>query len=396
MTTASALPVNVYEGQDFYVPSYLVKVQNRELREEVNDILSVTYTDSLSDVDSFTLKVNNFDSAADVFDQTALKYSDASTFNPWQDVEVWMGYVRQGQDERRRMLIGEITSMTPDFPESGASTLAVRGLNLFHRFRTEQKTRPFFGKKDTEVAESLIREIADDVRKRSPQLELRLDPEDARRNKEREQPIPYLLVNNQFPIVFLMERARRIGYELSLEELPAGENRQVTFHYRPTSDVDRTTYVLEWGRSLISFQPQLKVSNQVAEVTVRGWSPRTKDKIEHTAKRADLADQGIVSPADLAVTEPGLAQKREVVADRPIQTEAEARELAEKILRQVGQSLVEGRGKTIGVPDLRAGVKVEIRGLGSRFSGTYLVTTTTHTIGEGGYTTEFDARMEKP
>jgi hypothetical protein len=396
MSSAAALPVNVFEGQDFYVPSYLVKVQNRELRQEVNDILSVSYTDSLSDVDSFTLKVNNWNGAAPVFDQTAFKYSDANTFNPWQDVEVWMGYMREGRDERRRMLIGEITSLVPDFPQSGPSTLTVRGLNLFHRFRTEQVTRPFFAEKDTAVAERLIADIAESIRKRSPGLRLLLDPEDANRNKAREQPIPYLLVNNQYPIVFLMERARRIGYELAIEEKPGGAGREVVFHYRPTSDVKRTTYVLEWGKSLLSFKPKLQVANQVAEVTVRGWSPRKKDKIEYTARRSDVAAEGIVSPADLAVIEPSLAQKREVVSDRPIQSDAEAKELAIKILRQVGQSLVEASGKTIGVPDLRAGVKVEIRGLGTRFSGTYVVTGTTHTIGEGGYTTDFTARMEKP
>jgi phage protein D len=58
--------------------------------------------------------------------------------------------------------------------------------------------------------------------------------------------------------------------------------------------------------------------------------------------------------------------------------------------------LVEARGKTIGLPILRSGVKLDIRGLGARFSGTYLVTSITHTIGEGGYTTEFSARMKKP
>ena len=59
----------------------------------------------------------------------------------------------------------------------------------------------------------------------------------------------------------------------------------------------------------------------------------------------------------------------------------------------MGEILVEAKGKTIGVPDLRAGGKVKITNLG-RFSGVYVVTSTTHTIGEGGYTTDFNARME--
>ena len=52
--------------------------------------------------------------------------------------------------------------------------------------------------------------------------------------------------------------------------------------------------------------------------------------------------------------------------------------------------MVTATGSTVGLPDLRAGSVVEIDGLGDRFSGRYFVTGTTHTIGDGGYTTQFD------
>jgi phage protein D len=394
MTTAAALPVNVYEDQDFYVPAFVVKVQNQELQRAVmNDILSVTYTDSLANVDSFDMVVNNWDAGARTFDASAFKYSDKDTFNPWKDVEVQMGYYRGGKSELRTMLVGEITTLTPNFPQSGAPTINVRGLNLLHRFRTKQETKPFFMKKDSEIAKEIVDSIAAEIRKKSPQLKLRLDPEDFARNVKREEKIPYLLMNNQFPIRFLMERARDLGYELTVEEAPGGDGRDVTLHFRPSSDVKRNTYVLEWGKSLISFQPTLQVANQVAELTVRGWSPQTKKAIKVTVKRDQIP--GIVTPGELGVTEPDLAKKLEIVVDRPVQNEAEAKLLATNRLRQIGEVLVEAKGKTIGVPDLRSGSKVEIRGLGTRFSGTYLVTSTTHTIGDGGYTTDFTGRMEK-
>ena len=50
----------------------------------------------------------------------------------------------------------------------------------------------------------------------------------------------------------------------------------------------------------------------------------------------------------------------------------------------------------MGLPDLRAGQKVRITKLGTRFSGTYFVIKTTHTLGDGGYTTKFTARREAP
>jgi phage protein D len=57
--------------------------------------------------------------------------------------------------------------------------------------------------------------------------------------------------------------------------------------------------------------------------------------------------------------------------------------------------MVKASVTSIGLPDLRAGQWVEIRGLGVRFSGTYFITDTTHTLGESGYTTQFNARREE-
>jgi phage protein D len=53
-----------------------------------------------------------------------------------------------------------------------------------------------------------------------------------------------------------------------------------------------------------------------------------------------------------------------------------------------------GTGSTVGLPDLRASSVVYLDGLGKRFSGRYFVTGTTHTIGDSGYTTQFECRRE--
>src|SRR4030095_10316768 len=106
MSGDAALPLDVYVGQDFYVPSYQVWVEDQPF-EELHDVLTVTYTDSLTAVDSFDMTVNNFDPDSGV---TKFKYSDGSFFNPWKRVQLFLGYIRQGQDERRRMLTGEITT----------------------------------------------------------------------------------------------------------------------------------------------------------------------------------------------------------------------------------------------------------------------------------------------
>jgi phage protein D len=399
---ADTLPFDVYLGQDFYVPAYRLMIRGQDASVQNNDVLSVTYHDSLTEIDSFDMTVMNWDPETRTF-----KYSDADTFDPWQEVELWMGYYRNGSDELRRMLIGEITTLSPNFPQSGGPTLTVTALNLFNRFRTKQMTQPFVKTTDTAIAQALVQKITGELNQDDsvvPKVQLQIDPWDVENNQGEPQ-MDYLLVNNQYPILFLMERARRIGYELTLEDVSTGAQRVVTFGYGPTSAVKDPTYVLEWGKSLISFQPNLQMANQVSQVTVKGWDPSGKTKLEATVTRADLAQKGagIVNPSDFGLSDSKLAQKCDIVVDRPITNQDEVEDLATNTLLQIGQTMVEAKGKTVGLPDLRAGVKVQIMGLGTRFSQapnqppfSYLVTSTTHTISESGYTTDFSARMEKP
>ena len=82
------------------------------------------------------------------------------------------------------------------------------------------------------------------------------------------------------------------------------------------------------------------------------------------------------------------------MVDRPVFTQREADELARAILLERSKDLVKASGTCIGLPDLRAGQRIKIGGLGARFSGEYFVTDTTHTINDSGYITKFNVRRE--
>jgi phage protein D len=97
----------------------------------------------------------------------------------------------------------------------------------------------------------------------------------------------------------------------------------------------------------------------------------------------------------MAAVDSALAGSEEVIADEPIETEQEAKQKAKAHLANLAKNLVTGSGSTVGLPELRAGRPVYIQGLGSRYSGRYLITNTTHTLGDSGYTTQFEARMEE-
>jgi phage protein D len=88
-------------------------------------------------------------------------------------------------------------------------------------------------------------------------------------------------------------------------------------------------------------------------------------------------------------------QRKEIVVDRPIHSKKEAETLALETLERISKDMVKGTGSTVGLPDLRAGSVVMMGGLGTRFSGRYFVTSTTHAISDSGYTTQFECRREE-
>jgi phage protein D len=372
---SAAIPI--YEGQDFYVPYFDLRLRGRRLdRDVARDIRQVTYKDNIAEIDSFEFTVNNWDA-----ERRDFKYSDETLFDPGSEVELWMGYY--GAERLRLMLRGEITSLRPSFPAAGQPTLTISGLNLLHRLRKEQVSRAYIELKDSEIATQIARGLG---------VTIQTDPT-AINGEERYQ---YLFQDNQYDIIFLMERARRIGYDLFvIEGGQDGQASQSTLYFGPSVDVRRITYRLTYGASLIEFQPTLTTANQVGEVTVRGWDPVRKEKIEQTAKRNEIKTKGVGSRGGQASIEQSFNQRKEVIATRPISSKQEAKTLAIETLERIAKDMVTGSGSVVGLPDLRAGRILEIDGLGTRFSGRYFVTATTHTIGDSGYTTQFECRREE-
>jgi uncharacterized protein len=148
---------------------------------------------------------------------------------------------------------------------------------------------------------------------------------------------------------------------------------------------------LKWGLSLIDFKPTLTTANQVKSVTVNGWDRDKKEVIRGTASIEDLKLN-----SDLRENFESCDEREERVEDEPVFTQDEAKKKALDLLNERSKDLVKASGTCIGLPELRAGQRVVIGNLGSRFSGQYFITDTAHTIGDSGYVTKFNARREDP
>lgn len=388
-------PIPIYTDYDFYVPAFELKIKGQSLaRDVLRDVISVSYSDSLDKLDSCEITLNNWDA-----EQRTFKYSDPQTspvsLDPGAEIELYMGYYDRGG--LALMLRGQIVSLAPDFPAGGQPTIQLRALNQLYKLHFKQETQVYTDKTDSQIAQAVLDKIVQDQNsQRSPAGRPGLNLELVTRPANRlEAPHSYMVINNQYPIVFLIERARDNGYDIYIEEQAQNGATTSRLHFHPPDRGVPAVYELIYGQTLISFKPTLKTKNQVAKVTVRGWNPARKEEIVGEATWDDLDIQGLPSVQDMAAVDSALAGSEEVVADEPIESEAEAREKAKAYLTEMARDLVTGSGSTLGLPELRAGRPVFIRGLGSRFSGRYLVTSSTHAIGDSGYTTQFEARLEE-
>lgn len=379
MTTTASRTSGLPE--QYYAPEFEVEVEGEPLDPaSKGDVLELKVEMTFNEMTSVDIKLNNYDDTA--FD---LKWSDAEKFRLGSSVHVKLGYA----EEPRSMMRGYISTLTPEFAD-GPPTLTVRAVDGLVRLKSSKPP-------EDEVTYRKVTD-ADIARKIAQRHQLRI--------KVTEQAPRHDLVvqRNADDATFLKERAKLHSFELFMRTDP--ETGEDVLHFVSPEDgrggEPITTYALAWGGlrntdiapSLLEFRPTLAGGDQVQSVTVRGWDPKAKKAIKQTATPENTPGvaqvDGISGPGAAAAIGGTAEARQEIVVDRPVATEEEALKLAQAMLADRAYRFLSGRGKVIGLPDLRPGRNVDIGGVGRRFSGTYFVTKVTHVLNQQGYLTEFD------
>jgi phage protein D len=300
--------------------------------------------------------------------------SDADLFKEISDVQIQFGYL----DQMTLGFSGEVTKISPTFPESGPPTLAVEGHTRLHRLQGTRKTRTFQNMKDSQIVD----QIAQDSK-------LRAEVEDTEIQHD------YVMQANQTDLAFIRARAQLIGFEVRAD----GK----TLIFRKARKRCTPDYTLVWGYvqeafslgpdtlPLRSFTPELSTLDQPGDVTVRGYDPATKREVIGRAGPGD-EDCRFGSQSGPEVTSQALGTPRAMVQVGAVASQAEVNQQARAIYNERAMNFIKGNATTIGVPGLRSGKVVELKGIGPRFSGKYLVDESTHTISGSGYLTQFTVK----
>src|SRR5579872_3264561 len=403
------LPDVAQNFKDFYVPRFEILAGGAAIPASVlRDVVQVTYNDSTTEIDSFDMTVNNWDVTRRRFkyvgSETTAQITGSTPeeqlyrlFEPCaRDFELRIGY----GSELLSVIKGSPSTLAPTFPAGAAPTLTVRALNVLFKLRTKQYRGHWTNKKISEVAEDIGSRSDTGGSRRFP-IPIHTSPSAPRT----EPTLDYVSQDNQYDIDFLLLEARKIGYVVYVDAKPQRHGPpKESLYFGPSNErqqgVPAVVYELKWGLSLIDFTPKLSIANQIKSAEVRSWNRQTNRKIR---KKVDVHHPDIHVNRDLLhVVDPGkqssgagFRPREEVTVNEPQFTPEQAERRALAIVSDRLKQLVEATGTTIGLPNLRAGQRVRIRNLGARFSGTYFVVKTTHTINDSGYFTKFTARREQ-
>lgn len=344
-------------GHPFFAPDFAVKISGLTMAADVrNAVTSLTYDNSLDTADMFTIHLNN----------AQLQFTDSALFDVGKTVEVHMGYV----GELEPMILGEITAVSPSFPEGGAPTITITGYDKSHRMR--HNTPPvttFHMLNDSLIAaqfaaENLLIPVIDP----SP-----MPPKDHVQDVSDWAFLQYLADRNFFQ---LYARWDKLYFRFP----------------RPQTEL----IVLEWGKNLSSFNPRLSTSGQFGIEVVRGYDEQLAQTIVAILPALSLGSDldNIIERLGSGFVEQLVNLGRHSLRHQPVSNFLEANVLAASILQQLLQGLFEGSGNCIGIPKLRAGDMIEIRGVGKRFSGKYTLSKVTHAIDSNGYRTTFEVTQK--
>ena len=337
-----------------FTPTFTVRIGGAELTErEANAVHEIKITDWLRLPDVCTVAVGY---QAD--ETRGFADLDGSAFKVGAELEVKLGSTEDSTTQT--LFKGEIVTVEPTF-QAGHVAMVVRAYDRSHRMMRSRKQRTF-----------LNQTISDIVKKVAGDSGIRVS------GASSGAPLDFVLQHNETDWDFVWRLAKRIGFEFICDDKTAEFKKP-----NPNAESVSLTY----PDDLYEFRPRLTAVQQVEKVIVRGFDLKAKKSVTRTKTTPEQVTSAGIQRSEMVKAFPGASLE---IAGQSFNKSEEADSMAQAALDQLANAYLAAEGACFGDPRIKAGVKLEVKGIGSKYSGTYRVAKAVHSIsGGGGYTTSF-------
>lgn len=357
------MPAELPVGGPTDAPAFTVEVGGSVLEPEAHaDVLRVDVHEEVGRLSRATLLVHNWD------DETGeVKHSDGDLFAPGAAVVVRAGY----GSVLESVFEGLIVELGAVFGPGGSPLLEVHCRDRGVLLAGGRRSRVLEDSTDGDAASAIAADHG-----------LSADPEDGA-----EQPLAVQAAASDWD--HLRERAHALGLALYV--------RGTELRFHPPKASDPAAATLQWGSTLLELRVHEELSRPMEAVTAAGWDPETLEAAEAEAVADDASVPAggrpdLRSEVGKAALSGRLQRLPHAAALGPDELDARARgELDRGALGHYW-----GRGRSLGVPQVRSDTVLELEGLGARFSGPHYVSAARHTIDASGYFTEFQLGLPAP
>ncbi len=271
----------------------------------------------------------------------------------------------RGQDVA--LFTGEVTAIERRYGPAHEREVRVRGYDRLHRLRKRQTIRTHV----QVTVRDLFRDLAADSG-------LTVQSEDA-------GPLWQLLIQHrQSDLEFLSDLADRCGLYFTV--------RDDVLHLLTLAGLGDPV-PLALGQTLLEARIETNGETSCRSIDAAGWNPL---RVESHTQRASSARSGREVRAEVEPGQVGGADERDLLAEA-LQDDQHAEALAQSELDRLTARVVTCWGVAEGDSRLRPGTPIDISGVDDSLTGTYVLTSATHTIDErGGYLTELSTVPPAP
>jgi phage protein D len=298
---------------------------------------------------SIDLNVDLFGQCTLIFNDPKLALINGTKFASGVAVKVEIGFASKLQ----KVFEGEVVALEPQFRRDQPPSLRVVCQESIHRLALTQMTRTFNDVDDGEILTKIAQEHG-------------LSADGPKGSKE------HILQPNVTDAVFLRRLAQKHGNFLRLEgkKLIIGP---------PPKGADVS---ISPGDGLTKLKVRIKSQQQVGEISVHGWDPKTKKEIIGKAKPQGETGEG--------GKKHGGGKTLSFAGHEKVPTDvATAEAMAKGRLKKIGEGFVTAQGQMIGDPRVIPGGMLQIDKISNGVDGGYRVDQARHEFSKHGYFIDF-------
>ncbi|HMG36489.1 MAG TPA: hypothetical protein VKM94_21310 [Blastocatellia bacterium] len=381
-----------------YVPQYKITIDGQPLTPALlAAVSSINYQDAIEGADRVEV----------TFANQNLKLLDDLQLQVDNGFKLSIGYA---PDTLEEVFVGEITGVEPTFPNSGMPTIKVVAHDFLQRLTRGKADRAFYlnttSINNFPIPDAIVVSLVSATNLLIPfpdpfggalsflaGLAIYLsDPAEAQKSIRVQQ--------GSSDFEFLSTISKANGWEMAIDHTK--EPHGYILRFRSLFQDYTSDFTLTYGKSLMEFSPRITTVGDVSGVAARIWVEAIKTEFEivvgwdfdrsvFTLKVSPGIGslEGVPSPED-AAEKPSKPKK--TLSKTVSFAQAGLKILADLLPRL--NNRVTASGSTVGDPRIKSGTVIDVEGVGDEFGGTWRITSATHTFGNAGYKTNFEARKE--